>query len=205
MLYEANPMSFIVEQAGGVSSTGYERIMDIKPTGLHQRVPVILGSKNEVDRIVRYHKEALKRHAITSRGLMSKPLVAILMGSASDWDVMQQAAKQLQDFGVGYDARVISAHRSPDLLFDYIKDVSGQGVRCFIAGAGGAAHLAGVIAGKTTLPVLGVPMPSKYLQGLGFIVVHRADAQGNPGGDFCDRRSRSSQCRIVRGGDAGIE
>jgi 5-(carboxyamino)imidazole ribonucleotide mutase len=97
---------------------------------------------------------------------MSKPLVSILMGSANDWDVMQQAAKQLKDFGVAYDARVISAHRSPDLLFDYIKDISAQGARCFIAGAGGAAHLAGVIAGKTTLPVLGVPMPSKYLQGL---------------------------------------
>jgi 5-(carboxyamino)imidazole ribonucleotide mutase len=97
---------------------------------------------------------------------MSKPLVSILMGSANDWEIMQQAARQLQDFGVAYDARVISAHRSPDLLFDYIKDVSAQGARCFIAGAGGAAHLAGVIAGKTTLPVLGVPMPSKYLQGL---------------------------------------
>ena len=97
---------------------------------------------------------------------MSKPLVSIVMGSASDWDVMQQAAKQLKDFGVTFDARVISAHRSPDLLADYIKDISEQGVRCFIAGAGAAAHLAGVIAGKTTLPVLGVPMPSKYLQGL---------------------------------------
>jgi 5-(carboxyamino)imidazole ribonucleotide mutase len=97
---------------------------------------------------------------------MDKPLVSIVMGSASDWDVMKQAAQQLQDFGVAYDARVISAHRSPDLLFDYIKDISAQGARCFIAGAGGAAHLAGVIAGKTTLPVLGVPMPSKYLQGL---------------------------------------
>jgi 5-(carboxyamino)imidazole ribonucleotide mutase len=88
------------------------------------------------------------------------------MGSASDWEVMKQVAQQLKDFGVSYDARVISAHRSPDLLFDYIKEVSAQGARCFIAGAGGAAHLAGVIAGKTTLPVLGVPMPSKYLQGL---------------------------------------
>jgi len=97
---------------------------------------------------------------------MSKPLVSIVMGSANDWDVMKQAAQQLKDFGVSYDARVISAHRSPDLLFDYIKDVSAQGVSCFIAGAGGAAHLAGVIAGKTTLPVLGVPMPSKHLQGL---------------------------------------
>jgi len=97
---------------------------------------------------------------------MSKPLVSIVMGSASDWDVMKLAAQQLKDFGVSCDARVISAHRSPDLLFDYIKEVSAQGVRCFIAGAGGAAHLAGVIAGKTTLPVLGVPMPSRHLQGL---------------------------------------
>src|SRR3972149_3550136 len=97
---------------------------------------------------------------------MGKPLVSIVIGSSSDWEVMQQAAQQLKDFGVAYDARVISAHRSPDLLLDYIRDVSAQGVRCFIAGAGGAAHLAGVIAGQTTLPVLGVPMPSKHLQGM---------------------------------------
>jgi 5-(carboxyamino)imidazole ribonucleotide mutase len=97
---------------------------------------------------------------------MSKPLVSIIMGSSNDWEIMSQAAQQLKDFGVSYDARVISAHRSPDLLFDYIKDISAQGVQCFIAGAGGAAHLAGVIAGKTTLPVLGVPIPSKYLKGM---------------------------------------
>ena len=97
---------------------------------------------------------------------MSKPLVSIVMGSSNDWEIMQQAARALQDFGVTFDARVISAHRSPDLLFDYIKDMSAQGVQCFIAGAGGAAHLAGVIAGKTTLPVLGVPIPSKYLKGM---------------------------------------
>ena len=96
----------------------------------------------------------------------NSPLVAIVMGSANDWEVMQQAAQQLKDFGIAYDARVISAHRSPDLLFDYIRDMTDQGVRCFIAGAGAAAHLAGVVAGKTTLPVLGVPMPSKYLQGM---------------------------------------
>lgn len=97
---------------------------------------------------------------------MAAPVVSIVMGSASDWETMQQAARQLQDFGVAYDARVISAHRSPDLLFDYIQEMTVQGVRCFIAGAGGAAHLAGVIAGKTTLPVLGVPIPSKYLKGM---------------------------------------
>jgi 5-(carboxyamino)imidazole ribonucleotide mutase len=97
---------------------------------------------------------------------MGKPLVSIVMGSSNDWEIMQQAARALQDFGVEFDARVISAHRSPDLLFDYIKEMHGQGVECFIAGAGGAAHLAGVIAGKTTLPVLGVPIPSKYLKGM---------------------------------------
>jgi 5-(carboxyamino)imidazole ribonucleotide mutase len=92
--------------------------------------------------------------------------IAIIMGSANDWDVMQQSARALQDFGVSYDARVISAHRSPDLLFSYMAEMIAQGVQCFIAGAGGAAHLAGVIAGKTTLPVLGVPIPSKYLKGM---------------------------------------
>ena len=97
---------------------------------------------------------------------MNKARVAIVMGSSSDWEVMQQSARQLQDFGVTFDARVISAHRSPDLLSDYIKDMTAQGVQCFIAGAGGAAHLAGVVASKTTLPVLGVPIPSKYLKGM---------------------------------------
>jgi len=97
---------------------------------------------------------------------VSKPLVSIVMGSANDWEVMKPAAQALQDFGVEYDARVISAHRAPDLLFAYIKEMEAQGVQCFIAGAGGAAHLAGVTAGKTTLPVLGVPIPSKYLKGM---------------------------------------
>ncbi len=97
---------------------------------------------------------------------MSKPLVAIIMGSSSDWDVMQQAAHALRDFGVAYDARVISAHRSPELLLTHVRDMIAQGAQCFIAGAGGAAHLAGVIAGQTTLPVLGVPIPSKYLKGI---------------------------------------
>ena len=97
---------------------------------------------------------------------MSKPLVAIIMGSSRDWDVMQQAAHALRDFGVAYDARVISAHRSPELLLTHVRDMIAQGAQCFIAGAGGAAHLAGVIAGQTTLPVLGVPIPSKYLKGI---------------------------------------
>jgi 5-(carboxyamino)imidazole ribonucleotide mutase len=94
------------------------------------------------------------------------PLVGIVMGSASDWDVMREAAKQLADFSVPFDAKVLSAHRTPDALENWVKRLSANGARCFIAGAGGAAHLAGVVAAKTTLPVLGVPMPSKYLHGL---------------------------------------
>jgi 5-(carboxyamino)imidazole ribonucleotide mutase len=93
------------------------------------------------------------------------PLVGIVMGSASDWDVMREAAKQLTDFSVPFESKVLSAHRTPDALEAWIRRLSAGGVRCFIAGAGGAAHLAGVIAAKTTLPVLGVPMPSKYLHG----------------------------------------
>ncbi len=97
---------------------------------------------------------------------MSKPLVGIVMGSTSDWDIMKQAAQQLKDFGVAYEARALSAHRTPDLLFEWVEQMVADGAQCFIAGAGGAAHLAGVVAAKTTLPVLAVPIPSKHLGGL---------------------------------------
>ena len=88
------------------------------------------------------------------------------MGSTSDWDVMKEAAKQLKDFGIAYEARALSAHRTPAELEAWIKDMEGRGAKAFIAGAGGAAHLAGVVAAQTLLPVLGVPIPSKYLKGL---------------------------------------
>ncbi len=97
---------------------------------------------------------------------MGKPLVGIVMGSQSDWEVMQHAARTLKDFGVEYEARALSAHRSPDLLVEWMETMIARNASCFIAGAGGAAHLAGVVAAKTRLPVLGVPIPSKHLQGL---------------------------------------
>jgi 5-(carboxyamino)imidazole ribonucleotide mutase len=97
---------------------------------------------------------------------MAQPLVGIVMGSDSDWEVLQQAARRLAEFQVAYEARVVSAHRTPDLLFRYAEEAAGRGLRCIIAGAGGAAHLPGMLAAKTTLPVLGVPVPSKHLQGL---------------------------------------
>ena len=97
---------------------------------------------------------------------MTGTAVGIVMGSDSDWEVMQHAARRLRDFGVGYEARVLSAHRTPEHATRYAAEAAGRGLRCLIAGAGGAAHLAGVLASRTTLPVLGVPIPSKHLQGL---------------------------------------
>ncbi len=96
---------------------------------------------------------------------MNKPLVAIVMGSDSDWPVMKNAAQMLADFGVPYEAKVVSAHRTPDLMFAFAENAKKNGYQIIIAGAGGAAHLPGMIAAKTTLPVLGVPVPSKHLQG----------------------------------------
>ena len=96
----------------------------------------------------------------------SKPIVGILMGSDSDWPIMQAAARILKDFDVPFEARVLSAHRTPDLAIDYAASARERGLRCIIAGAGGAAHLAGILAAKTIIPILGVPIPSKHLQGL---------------------------------------
>ncbi|HUP30994.1 MAG TPA: 5-(carboxyamino)imidazole ribonucleotide mutase [Usitatibacter sp.] len=97
--------------------------------------------------------------------MSDKPLVGVVMGSQSDWDVMQHAARVLKDFGVAFEARVVSAHRTPDTMFEYGETARERGLACIIAGAGGAAHLPGMLASKTTLPVLGVPVPSRHLAG----------------------------------------
>jgi 5-(carboxyamino)imidazole ribonucleotide mutase len=97
---------------------------------------------------------------------MSKPLVSIVMGSDSDLEIMREAGKALDDFGIAYEMDVTSAHRSPDRTAEYARGAAGRGVRVIIAGAGGAAHLAGVIAAHTSLPVIGVPIPSTALNGL---------------------------------------
>jgi len=93
-------------------------------------------------------------------------VIGIVMGSTSDWETMKAAAKVLEEFGVPYEAKAMSAHRTPQLVSEWASGAAKRGLKAIIAGAGGAAHLAGVIAAHTTLPVLGVPMPSKYLQGL---------------------------------------
>ncbi len=97
---------------------------------------------------------------------MIHPLVGVVMGSDSDWATMQHAAARLQEFEVPFEQRVVSAHRSPDLLFEYAATAEARGLRCIIAGAGGAAHLPGMLAAKTVVPVLGVPVSSRQLNGL---------------------------------------
>ena len=95
----------------------------------------------------------------------SPPLIGVLMGSTSDWDVMQHACEVLKEFGVRFETRVVSAHRTPDEMFAYAEEARARGLKAIIAGAGGAAHLPGMLASKTLIPVLGVPIPSKYLRG----------------------------------------
>ncbi|SFN59005.1 5-(carboxyamino)imidazole ribonucleotide mutase [Nitrosospira briensis] len=97
---------------------------------------------------------------------MNNPLVGVIMGSSSDWEVMKHAAGILNDFNVSYETEVVSAHRTPDRMFEYAETAIERGLKCIIAGAGGAAHLPGMIAAKTTLPVLGVPVVSRQLQGI---------------------------------------
>lgn len=97
---------------------------------------------------------------------MAEPLVGVIMGSRSDWETMEHATRTLEGLGVPYEVRVVSAHRTPDLLFEYADTAEGRGLRVIIAGAGGAAHLPGMVAAKTLLPVLGVPVQSRALKGV---------------------------------------
>jgi 5-(carboxyamino)imidazole ribonucleotide mutase len=108
----------------------------------------------------------MKNKASSETGTQQKVLVGVIMGSASDWETMEHTAKTLEELGVPFETRVISAHRTPDVLFDYAAAAEQRGMQVIIAAAGGAAHLAGVTAAKTLLPVLGVPMESQALKGL---------------------------------------
>ena len=118
------------------------------------------------------------------RRLIKKPLVGIAMGSQSDWEIMQHAARQLDDFDVVYEARIVSAHRTPDLLYEYAEAAAARGLRCLIAGAGGSAHLPGMLAAKTIVPVLGVPVPTRHLKGLDSLLSIVQMPKGIPVGTF---------------------
>ena len=140
---------------------------------------------------------------------MASPLVGVVMGSSSDWEVMQHAAQRLDDFAIPYEARVVSAHRTPDLLFEYAASAAGRGLACIIAGAGGAAHLPGMLASKTTVPVLGVPVPSRHLQGLDSLLSIVQMPRGVPVATFAIGEAGAQNAALfavamLAGADAGL-
>lgn len=93
------------------------------------------------------------------------PIIGVVMGSDSDWPIMKLATEVLEEFGIKYESKVVSAHRTPDIMYEYAENAKNRGIKCIIAGAGGAAHLPGMLAAKTELPILGVPIPTKHLKG----------------------------------------
>lgn len=138
-----------------------------------------------------------------------KPLVGIIMGSASDWDTMQAAAEVLTELGISHELRVVSAHRTPDLLFEYAAGAQARGLRVIIAGAGGAAHLPGMTAAKTSLPVLGVPVQSRTLNGLDSLLSIAQMPAGVPVGTFAigsagARNAGLFAAAIIALSDAGV-
>ena len=132
----------------------------------------------------------------------SNPLVSIIMGSKSDWETMQHASQTLSQFGVAHECRVLSAHRTPQATTELISTAESRGVQVIIAAAGGAAHLAGVAAAHTVLPVLGVPMQSQALQGMDSLLVDGADAGGNSGRHAGHRQAGRNQRRAARDRDS---
>jgi hypothetical protein len=133
--------------------------------------------------------------------VLADPVVGIIMGSQSDWATMKAASDTLTALGVSHECKIVSAHRTPDRLFAYAAAAESRGLHVIIAGAGGAAHLPGMCAAKTALPVLGVPVSSKALSRPRLAPVHRADAARHPGRDPGDRRGRRDQRRAPGGGD----
>jgi 5-(carboxyamino)imidazole ribonucleotide mutase len=123
-----------------------------------------------------------------------KPLVGIIMGSSSDWDTMRAASETLDSLGVAHETRVVSAHRTPDLLFDYAANAARRGLRVLIAGAGGAAHLPGMTAAKTALPVLGVPVQSKALNGMDSLLAIVQMPAGVPVATFAIGHAGCGRC-----------
>ena len=132
-------------------------------------------------------------------------LVGIIMGSKSDWETMSHAAATLETLSIPFEVRVLSAHRTPDQLFEYVESADGRGIEVIIAAAGGAAHLAGVAAAKTLLPVLRSSDGVEVVKGFGLSVVDGADARGDSRSDAGDRKTRCDQCGAFRGCNPGSQ
>ncbi len=129
--------------------------------------------------------------------MQAKPLIGVVMGSSSDYAVMREAVALLEEFGVPHEAKVVSAHRTPDLLFDYATSARGRGLKAIIAGAGGAAHLPGMLAAKTIVPVLGVPVPATALQGMDALLSIVQMPKGVPVGTMAIGRSGAANAALL--------
>src|SRR6202163_3668066 len=134
-----------------------------------------------------------------------KPLVGIIMGSSSDWETMEHAAKTLEELGIPHETKVVSAHRTPDLLFEYASSAEKRGIEVIIAGAGGAAHLPGMTASKTVLPVLGVPVESKALKGLDSLLSIAQMPGGIPVGTLAVGKSGAINAALLAAAILGIK
>src|SRR5438445_6287205 len=130
----------------------------------------------------------------------TSPVVGIVMGSRSDWETLEHAAQTLEKFGIAHEVRVVSAHRTPDLLFDYAANAAARGLKAIIAGAGGAAHLPGMLAAKTALPVLGVPVQSHALNGMDSLLSIVQVPAGGPGATFAVGKGGATDAAPVAGG-----
>ena len=126
-----------------------------------------------------------------------EPLVGVIMGSASDWETMRHASETLERFGVAHESRVVSAHRTPDLMARYAKEAEGRGLEAIIAGAGGAAHLPGMIAAHTTVPVLGVPVESRALKGMDSLLSIAQMPAGIPVGTLAIGRAGATNAALL--------
>lgn len=135
----------------------------------------------------------------------NKPLVGVIMGSSSDWETMEHAANTLRDLGVPFETKVVSAHRTPDLLFEYASTAERRGIAVIIAGAGGAAHLPGMAASKTVLPVLGVPVESKALKGLDSLLSIAQMPGGIPVGTLAIGKAGAINAALLAAAILGIE
>ena len=120
--------------------------------------------------------------------------IGVIMGSSSDWETMKLSCDILDELNIPYEKQVVSAHRTPDLMFEYAEQARAKGIQVIIAGAGGAAHLPGMVAAKTTLPVIGVPVQSRALNGLDSSIVHRTNARWSTSSNSCDWESGSNEC-----------
>src|SRR5215471_8516370 len=134
-----------------------------------------------------------------------KPLVGIIMGSSSDWETMEHAAKTLEELGVAHETRVVSAHRTPDLLFEYASSAEGRGIEVIIAGAGGAAHLPGMTASQTILPVLGVPVESQALHGMDSLLSIAQMPGGVPVGTLAIGKAGAINAALLAASVLGIK